>query len=275
MSAQNKPCQFDPAALQFAGSPRQQARCLLRPVMPRGVLGDELKRLPQPLDELIGEKFKIKKRSLKEFLTANKIPENEIGGALDETLSKARRTDGAEIPALYFVIHDTSTPNYRLEAFPADINEKTWRFNHLAMWPKNPVAHVFVNRLGESITTTPFSETVRKGWGTKFARDFLKSDAKGLQLHIELIQPRRSDPNWFAGNDAFAPPIGFTDAQYERLALLYVAAGARRGSWLIPAFHCAVDAGIKDAHDDPQNFELPKFAAAIRELQRKLSAAGK
>ena len=57
-----------------------------------------------------------------------------------------------------------------------------------------------------------------------------------------------------------------TDAQYRRLALLYLVASVRRGSWLIPGYHSAFDAGIKDAHDDPQNFELKEFAGALAKL---------
>jgi hypothetical protein len=267
VSAQtNMPCKFDEKTLQFAGSPQQQARCLLRPVKPRGVLGTELKKLPKPLDKIVGAPVKIKKEDFRKYLAQNNIVETEIGGSLDAPLVKAKLPDGAEIAALYFIIHDTSTPNYKLENFPADINENSWRFNRLDAWLKNPVAHVFVNRLGKSITTTPFSEPVAKGFGTKFARDFLRAEAKGLQLHIELVQPRRSAAEWFAGNDAIAPEPGFTDAQYERLAVLYAAASVRRGTWLIPAFHCAVDAGIKDAHDDPQNFDLLKFAQKLKRL---------
>ena len=143
--------------------------------------------------------------------------------------------------------------------------------NDLSVWLKQPVAHIFVNRLGASITTTPFNESVRKGWGTKFARDVLKIDAKGLQIHIELIQPRRRDiNNSNLENDLIAPFPGFTDAQYERLAVLYIAASVRRGTWLIPAYHSAMDAGIKDAHDDPQNFELKKFADKLKSILKKI-----
>jgi hypothetical protein len=49
-------------------------------------------------------------------------------------------------------------------------------------------------------------------------------------------------------------------AQSERLALLYVAAGRRGGSWMVPEFHAAIDEAISDAHDDPQNFDLTTFA---------------
>jgi hypothetical protein len=246
---ENSPCRFDARTKLFAGSAKKQARCLLRPVRKRGVLGDEPKKLPAPLEKLVGEKVKIGKEIFRRYLAAKNISETDIGGSLDDPLAKAEISAVGEIPALYFVIHDTSTPNYKLEKFPADINEKSWRFNDLQMWLKNPVAHVFINRRGESLTATPFSEPVKKGFGTKFARDFLKNEAKALQIHIELVQPRRSDAEWFTGNDAVAPEPGFTDAQYERLAIIYVAASIRRGTWLIPAFHCAVDAGIKDAHD--------------------------
>ncbi len=152
--------------------------------------------------------------------------------------------------------------------FPADFDtDAKWEGNDLSVWQKQPVAHVFVNRLGESVTINDFSQTVVKGWGTKLARNVLKAAAKGLQLHIELIQPRRRDsnnPN--PENDLIAPLPGFTEKQYEKLALLYIASSVRRGSWLIPAYHSAIDAGIKDAHDDPQNFELQKFADALEKL---------
>lgn len=269
VKAQNQPCKFDEKTLQFVGTPVEQARCLLRPVLPRGVLGSELKQLPTPLEELIGTQVLLKKVKLRKYLEKHKIDESVLGGSLDEPLAKAKLPTGEELQTQYFIIHDTSAPNYLLELFPPEINTKQWKPNTLETWLNQPVAHIFVNRPGESITTTPFSETVRKGWGTKFARDFLKADGKALQLHIELIQPRRSDPTWFKGNDAFSPSIGFTVAQYERLALLYVIASIRRGTWLIPAYHCAIDAGIKDAHDDPQNFELHKFSKEVKNLKNK------
>jgi hypothetical protein len=270
--AQNAPCKFDEKTLQFAGTSVEQARCLLRPNKIGGVLGEQLKKLPKPLENLIGEVFRIKKENLRKYLQKNKIDEETIGGNLDRPLALAKLPSGEQIPTLYFIIHDTSSPYLKDAPFPTGFDhDKNWKGNDLTIWLKQPVAHIFVNRLGESLTTTPFDETVRKGWGTKFARDFLKADGKGLQIHIELIQPRRRDatkPN--PDNDLFAPFPGFTDGQYERLALLYVAASARRGSWLIPAYHSAIDAGIKDAHDDPQNFELAKFAEKLKSLQKKL-----
>lgn len=270
-NAQNKPCKFDEKTLQFAGSPPEQARCLLRPNKIYGVLGEELKELPKPLSKIIGEKNSIDKRKLRKYLLKQGITEQSLGGSLDEKLAIAKLPNGEEIQALYFIIHDTSSPYLKDEAFPANFDtDANWRGNKLDVWTNSPVAHIFVNRLGESLTTTPFSEPVRKGWGTKFARDFLKVGAKGLEIHIELIQPRRREPSGSLTNDAIAPFPGFTGAQYERLALLYVCASARRGTWLIPAYHSAIDAGIKDAHDDPQNFELDKFASVLSKLLKKI-----
>lgn len=271
--AQNKPCKFDEKRLQFAGTPVEQARCLLRPNKIGGVLDAELKRLPKPLEKIIGKKVSIKKQNLRDFLKSNKISEDDLGGSLDEPLAFAKLPSGETISALYFVIHDTSTPYLKDEPFPENFDtDKNWRGNDLEVWRKNPVAHVFVNRPGESATTTPFSESVRKGFGTKFARDYLKNEAKALQIHIELHQPRRRDPNNSnANNDRFAPVPGFTEKQYEKLAMLYVCASVRRGKCLIPAYHSAIDAGIKGAHDDPQNFELEKFADFIAELLEKLA----
>jgi hypothetical protein len=266
--AQNSPCPVDEKTLQFKGSPKEQARCLLRPVKPRGVLGDRLKNLPQPLESIVGEKIKIKKEDLRKYLNGNNISETSVGGSLDQKLSTATLPTGETIEALYFLIHDVSAPNYLLKPFPLNIDEAEWSGNSLGQWLKLPVvAHVFVNRVGESISVVEFgSRLPEKRYGTKFARDKLKEIAKGLQIHVELIQPRRSDPDWFPGNDALAPEIGFTGKQYERLALLYIAASIRRGFWLIPAYHCATDGGIPNAHDDPQKFELEKFTSELERL---------
>lgn len=270
--AQNTPCELDRSTHLFTGSPVEQARCLLRPNRIGGVLDTELKKLPGPLENIIGQKMAVDKNSLRKYLKEHGIDENALGGSLDDALVTANLPNGQEIPALYFIIHDTSWPYLKDEPFPAGFNTgANWKGNKIEVWMNNPVAHIFVNRLGRSVTTTPFAEAVRKGWGTKFARDVLKMDAKGLEIHIELIQPRRRDPaNSNPENDRFAPEPGFTDAQYDRLALLYLCASLRRGSWLIPAYHSAIDAGIKDAHDDPQNFKLKKFAKSLKKLIKRV-----
>ncbi len=270
---QNASCNFVDAPMAFTGTPLEQARCLLRPVSRYGKLSEPLKKLPDPFESLIGQPIKVDKSSLKNFLAIKKILETDVGGLLDEPLSKANNNDVNATLANYFVIHDVSTPNYMDEPFPANINDASWEWNDLQQrWASKQVAHVFINRLGESVTAVNFKEAWR---ATKLEVKILKEKSKGLFLHVELIQPRRRDPQGNPTNDAIAPKPGFTELQLDRLALVYVVASVRRGNWLIPAYHAGVDAGIPEAHDDPQNFDLTLWAQRLEKLLKEISTQTK
>jgi hypothetical protein len=111
---------------------------------------------------------------------------------------------------------------------------------------------------------------------------------RGLFLHIENIQPRRCDPavstccrtcvirgeRKMCCNDAIAPEPGFSEAQLGRLALVYVAASVRRGTWLVPVFHCVLDTHPRiptgQRHDDPQNFDVQAWADSLQSLLAEL-----
>jgi Fungal chitosanase of glycosyl hydrolase group 75 len=54
------------------------------------------------------------------------------------------------------------------------------------------------------------------------------------------------------------------------LALCYVAASLRGGTWMIPAFHCVLDQGISDGHDDPQNFDLFQWGGALEKVVNEI-----
>lgn len=274
MSAQETPCAFDDSSLSYVGSPLAQAKCLLRPVQIGGHLGAPLKDLPAPLNKLIGKTLKVSSAALRRYLAAENINEADIGGSLSETVSRANPVDADAAFARYFVIHDVSTPNYMDDPFPTDINEASWVWNDLRRkWINTKVTHVYISRTGESVTAVDFKEQLPDPHhGTKFARDRLRNKGKGLYLHVELVQPRRRDTQGAPDNDRIAPSPGFTDAQLKRLALVYIAASIRRGSWLIPAFHAAVDAGIPDAHDDPQNFDLTRWATQLGHLLSQIKA---
>lgn len=274
MSAQETPCAFDDSSLSYVGSPLTQARCLLRPVQIGGHLGATLKDLPAPLNKLIGKTLKVNSAALRRYLATQNINEADIGGSLSETVSRANPVDADAAFARYFVIHDVSTPNYLNAPFPPDINEASWPLNDLRRkWINTKVTHVYISRTGESVTAVDFKEQLPDPHhGTKFARDHLRNKGKGLYLHVELVQPRRTDPQGAPGNDRIAPVPGFTDAQLKRLALVYIAASVRRGEWLIPAFHAAVDAGIPDAHDDPQNFDLTRWAKHLGHLLKLIKS---
>lgn len=251
---------FDEIKLEFSASPVEQAHWLLRPVAEFGVLGTPLTNLPAPLENLIGKPVTVQRSQLQSYLSGKKIEDAEIGGSITN-----------ELKAKYFVIHDVSTPNFREKPFPTNINDVTWRYNNLDFWKSNNVAHFFVNRLGQSVAPHPLTKPWR---ATKFETKVLKEKSRGLFVHTELIQPRRTDPKGHPGNDGIAPMPGFTEAQLDRLALLYVVASVQHGRWMIPAFHANVDAGIPDAHDDPQNFDLNLWANRLDVLLATLQPDG-
>lgn len=274
--AQEKGCEFIESSLSFAGSPSDQAKCLLRPVKMYAHLGTQLDELPAPLATLVGKEVEIDKSLLRLYLANHNISESDIGGSVSEPLARARNNNPDADYAKYFVIHDTSTPYYgdrRFEdgrPFPANINDKTWKWNDLQnRWADNKKAHLFINRVGESITAHDFKTPWR---ATKFEMSLPEKKARGLFLHVELIQPRSRDPRGGSKNDAVAPKPGFSEAQLERLALVYITASVRRGEWLIPAYHCALDAGQPDAHDDPQNFDLDQWAKQMNALLQSIQA---
>lgn len=263
-AADAKACSFDDKTLSFAGLPMEQALCLLRRVSIRGHVGTALTELPAPL-QCVGKPSPVTKQRLRAFLVERHIDEARLGGDLDEPLSRSHAGQQGAAPAGYFVIHDTSTPLTKEADFPADINDAKWKFNDLDEWIKRAggKAHLFVNRVGESISAADFSTPRR---ATQFELKYPTDALKGRFLHVELVQPRRSNPAGKAGNDQISPTPGFPDAQYERLALVYLAASVRGGTCLIPAYHAVLDLEKGD-HDDPQSFSLDRFAAAIATLQ--------
>jgi len=283
-------CKFDPERLAFAGAAAaDQARCLLRKVSIGGDVDAKDAVLPEPLGTLIGTSITITKESLRDYLAARKIAEDDIGGSLDGPVSRAKSNAPDSPLAKYFVIHDTSVPNCsdpalkcaELGKLPKNRDKSSWPYNNkklvLKKWNKEtktryPVAHVYIGRTGISKTGIDFSTPWR---AVRLESAIQDIPAKGLFLHIENVQPRVGKPAIpEAGaklNDLIAPVPGFTAAQYQRLALVYVAASMRRGEWLIPGFHAVIDKGV-GTHDDPQNFELEIWAASLRAVIADIEA---
>ena len=254
----------------FKGDARAQATCLLRPVKLYARLGDSAP-LPDFLATRIGQRTGIAPARLRAWMAQQSISEADVGGAVDAPLSRAVGRLAAPM-ARFFVIHDTSYPNFLAESIPAHINDASWDFNDFTL--RNPAlgggpkGHVYVNRLGNSMAVRDFGTP---GYASKLEKD--KPSLTGLFLHVELVQPRHSVPGGGRGNDGLAPDPGFTPAQYDRLALLYFAASVRKGTWLIPAFHAVLDTGFANGHDDPQNFSLPDWSASLSRLQAALQQA--
>jgi hypothetical protein len=264
------PCNFDAATLTFEGEPARQAMCLLNPVQRIGRLGPPLQELPAVLASRVGRSIEPAIRDdLQAFLHTNGRA-HDFGEFLARPVAHAHDNDPLSRSATYFMIHDTSVPNYGALPWPRNIDAEA-KVNNLNRYRcANEIerAHVFINRQGAILLAHDFSVPWR---ATKFemATNF-GSALKGLFLHVELIQPRRRDARFGRRNDFLAPEPGFTTAQYDALALVYVAASERARFWLIPAFHAVVDDGIRDKHDDPQNFDLSAFAASLEKLLKQL-----
>ncbi len=265
------PCNFDPVELRFAGEPEAQARCLLSPVYKIGKLGPPLERLPPVFKDRVGRASGLPAHEALLALLREENLDNDFGGELTRPVARARDNDPLSPAARYMVIHDTSSPNFRARPWPKNIDQDR-SINKLARYScsnKIERAHVFINRSGAMLLPHDFAVPWR---ATKFEMAVqFGTVLKGLFLHVELIQPRRREPRRGRNNDFQAPQPGFTMAQYDRLALIYVIASVRAGAWLIPAFHAVIDEGIRDKHDDPQNFELTAFAGSLERLIQRLA----
>jgi hypothetical protein len=265
-------CQFDLDRLAYAGDSVQQAKCLLNPVKPVGRLASPLEELPSLLAERVGQAEGLPEREPLKAWLAERGMADSLGESLDKTVSRARDNDPAARPATYFVIHDTSAPNYGATPWPRNLDDHP-KINNLARYQcANDIerAHVFINRGGAILLAHDFEVPWR---ATKFemATNF-NGALKGLFLHVELVQPRRRHPKFGRGNDFLAPDPGFPAAQYDALALIYVVASVRAGAWLIPGYHSVIDEGIRNKHDDPQNFSLDAFAGSLTRLLASLKA---
>ena len=263
-------CAFDSETLSFAGAPVEQAMCLMRGMDSSRNLEPPLQTLPHALAERIGQTTGLPPRAaLSDYLSTLGL-EGEFGDFLWLPVSRAHDNDLAAPMARYFVIHDTSGPNFGRRSFPDDINgdgkvNDLRNFECHDGWGK---AHVVISRTGELLLAHDYSIPWRE---TKFEQAAEFGGAlKGLFLHNEMIQPRRSAPGRGRRNDARSPDPAFTTAQYDRLALLYVIASVRAERWLVPALHAAIDAQIPNGHDDPLNFNIESFATSLDGLMTKL-----
>jgi hypothetical protein len=268
------PCHFNPETLSFAGAPEEQAKCLLRSADRTRNLGPRLETLPAALASRVGSGSGLPERTALAALLAELNLVWDYAPFLWLPLSRARDNHPDAPQARYLVIHDTSAPFIGRRPFPADIDENR-SINNLARYICRDdwaLAHVIINRRGAMLLGRELSEPWR---AMKFERATrFGTDLRGLFLHVELVQPRGSAPGLRRRNDARAPDPGFSAAQYERLALVYVIASVRAGQWLIPAFHAAIDAGVRGGHDDPQNFDVEGFAGGIERVVDRLASLG-
>ena len=264
-------CDFNLDSLEYRGTPVEQAKCLMRGLDQTRNLGPPLQNLPDALANRIGRDTGLPSREILSAYLSNQGFE-DFAENLWQPVSRALDNNPEAPAARYFVIHDTSGPNFGHHAFPEEVGNGNSKINSLNKfrcsdgWGK---AHVVINRSGDMLLNHGLEIPWRE---TKFEQAANFSGAlKGLFLHVELIQPRRSFGHG-RHNDAQSPNPAFTPAQYDRLALLYVIASVRSQHWLIPAYHDALDADIPNGHDDPLNFDPESFAESIEAVVKKLQS---
>jgi hypothetical protein len=269
-------CGYDVAGRHFAGTPAEQAACLTRKVGRGGVIGAPT--LTHFLRDLMGHEPDVIRGRLADYVRA-------LGIDVDKALGGDPMTP---VTADYFIIHDTSTPNCSepgwsktLCPVPGELpkarDSAAWAAELGFLGHPKPapdrLAHAWTDRIGRSITEVTFELPLRS---TKFESCLDMPAKAGLFIAVENTQPRIAEaggpPSDGRMNDRIAPRPGFTAAQYDRLALLYVVASARRGRWLIPAFHAVLDSYFVEGHDDPQNFDMRAFSRAVKRHARRLAS---
>lgn len=257
----NTPCPFDQTHLSFVGTAVEQARCLLRFVKRVGIVDDTPATLPTVLNDLLSapQSLDVTKTQLRNYLSQHNIPESATGGSISDPVSRADTNNPSARLAQYFVIHDTSSKLQPGQTFdPNFINTASWSGNRLSNLTRGKT-HIYITRLGETLTDADYSTPRR---ATQFELHPPHTLFRGLFLHHELVQPRMGQ----GSSDAESPDPGFTQIQYERLALQYLLASVRRGSWMVPAFHCVLDLHVGD-HDDPQRFNLAAWGTALEAMR--------
>ncbi len=182
----NTRCSFDQPHLSFAGSPLDQARCLLRFVKRGGDVDDAPATLPPIVEQLLGapQTLNLTVAQLRAYLQLHNIPENTAGGSLDAPVSRADTNNPAARLAQYFMIHDTSTKLSAGQTFdPNFINTAQWSGNRPANLSGGKT-HIYITRLGET--------KMDNDYGTPFR-------ATQFELHPESTLSGASKPTIFRG----------------------------------------------------------------------------
>lgn len=144
-------CGFDRQKMSYAGSPVEQARCLLRSVRIRAHLDPPRAHLPDFFERSLVTDTGISRSRLVSYLKTQGTRPNEVGGDTSKGLSLTE----AGHRAAYFVIHDTSSPNYLLKAFPPGIDKPSWKHNQLSS-KQAAAAQMYIARTGVSLTALDY-----------------------------------------------------------------------------------------------------------------------
>ncbi len=143
----------------------------------------------------------------------------------------------------HFVIHQTVDGNLTK-------NSVVTRFGGL----RNK-GHVYLLKSGESVFIWPFTEKLVRATKAESPNAFRPIHGSfpdfpiaGKLIHVEVDYGEQGKPN---------------DAQYKALAGLYIEACKTVGRILTIVPHIEVDRGIRNGHNDPQNFDYNLFYSIL------------
>ncbi|MEZ6854490.1 hypothetical protein [Halodesulfovibrio aestuarii] len=255
-------CYWDSGLLQFSGGAVQQALCLTPDIDANGVVREFEKGLPPTLDELVGREFDFSPEAVEGYVAAYGLRAKELGGALNLRVSRARGKS-----AIFFVLHDSGGPDFGIRTFSPDIDVSP-HINNMRQFGRR--WHVIIDRSGNSTTLIDFFQPLRS---TYFEAHDDGAKAKGRFLHVGLIQPIRTNAgDAVETHKVMIPQPAYTDAQYRRLAQVYVAASSRAGRWLIPAYAAQLNryGNAPVSLGGPKGFDLAVWGNALRDVYREI-----
>ncbi len=170
---------FEVSESTFLESKSEQAPYLLRTVKTAGVIEKENQYIPDFMSKLLEGKLPlVSNKDLSHYISLNGLKEEEIGGNIDNPISVNKKN----VKAGYFVIHDVSFPNFKLQGFPKDINDETWKYNDVKKHWNIKKAHIFIGRTGRLYSPVYLSRPWR---ATKFELEVLDEQvSKGLFIYV-------------------------------------------------------------------------------------------
>ena len=183
----------------------QQAMCLMRGMDATRNLGPPLQSLPPGLASRIGETTGLPSREVLSSYLSKQNLETDFAAHLWEPVSRAHDNDPDAPMARYFVIHDTSGPNYGHRAFPDNIDTDP-QYENLADyacsdgWGTRPCLrqshrrHACRSRLFDCHGARPSSSKPPNS----------AARCKACSCITSLIQPRERARPWLAQRRAIA-----------------------------------------------------------------------
>jgi hypothetical protein len=111
-------CDFNLDSLEYRGTPVEQAKCLMRSLDQTRNLGPPLDSLPDALASRIGRDSGLPSREILSAYLSKQDLEWDFAAHLWQPVSRAEDNNPQAPAARYFVIHDTSGPNYGHRSFP-------------------------------------------------------------------------------------------------------------------------------------------------------------